>query len=184
MRKIWPNSCTFTNMANWWHAFIEMLSKCLTEGGTIVEHKTSSYAYMCSCTTSYLVPVFNVITKATMCYRMCSTMKLVFWLVQELEWPLLPPSWNLCGELCLLSHVDWKNVWHRYKLSNEASTLKMKRLYFFWVCPDTHAFEWFADLLHTIEDQVGGAHYLELRMYCCYSYRVKGSMTSWSIIFI
>ena len=33
----------------------------------------------------------------------------------------------------------------------------MKRLYFFWVCPDTHAFEWFADLLRTIENQVGGA---------------------------
>ena len=44
---------------------------------------------------------------------------------------------------------------HRYKLSSEASTLKMKRLYFFWVCPDTYAFEWFSDLLRTIEDQVG-----------------------------
>ena len=44
----------------------------------------------------------------------------------------------------------------RYKLTSEASALKMKRLYFFWVCPDTHAFEWFADLLHTIEEQVCG----------------------------
>ena len=43
----------------------------------------------------------------------------------------------------------------RYKLTSDASALKMKRLYFFWVCPDTHAFEWFADLLRTIEDQVG-----------------------------
>ena len=50
---------------------------------------------------------------------------------------------------------------HRYKLSSEASTLKMKRLYFFWVCPDTYAFEWFADLLRTIEDQVDGDHYIE-----------------------
>ena len=37
----------------------------------------------------------------------------------------------------------------------------MKRLYFFWVCPDTYAFEWFADLLRTIEDQVDGGHYIE-----------------------
>ena len=44
----------------------------------------------------------------------------------------------------------------RYKLSNEASTLKIKRLYFFWVCPDTTAFEWFADLLRIIENQVDG----------------------------
>ena len=62
------------------------------------------------------------------------------------------------------------NVWHiiqfcRYKLSSEASTLKMKRLYFFWVCPDTYAFEWFADLLRTIEDQVGGAYYKECVFY-------------------
>ena len=49
---------------------------------------------------------------------------------------------------------------YRYKLSSEASTLKMKRLYFFWVCPDTSAFEWFADLLRTIEDQVEGIHYI------------------------
>lgn len=41
----------------------------------------------------------------------------------------------------------------------------MKRLYFFWVCPDTYAFEWFADLLRTIEDQVGGAHYIECIFY-------------------
>ena len=50
---------------------------------------------------------------------------------------------------------------HRYKLSDEASTLKMKKLYFFWVCPDTKAFEWFADLLRTIENQVYGDHYIE-----------------------
>jgi len=45
----------------------------------------------------------------------------------------------------------------------------MKRLYFFWVCPDTTAFEWFADLLRTIENQVDGDHYIEcifFIMYC------------------
>ena len=66
---------------------------------------------------------------------------------------------------------------HRYKLSDEATTPKMKRLYFFWVCPDTKAFEWFADLLHTIENQVYDDHYIEFIVYCYYSYRVKELMT-------
>ena len=67
----------------------------------------------------------------------------------------------------------------RYKLSDEASTLRVKRLYFFWVCPDTTAFEWFADLLRTVEDQVRCSLYrmYPISGYCFYSCRVKELMT-------
>lgn len=30
----------------------------------------------------------------------------------------------------------------------------VKKVYFFWICPDTNAFEWFTDLLQYLEDRV------------------------------
>lgn len=30
----------------------------------------------------------------------------------------------------------------------------VKKVYFFWICPDTNAFEWFTDLLLYLEDRV------------------------------
>ena len=39
--------------------------------------------------------------------------------------------------------------------------MKIKKVYFFWICPDTNAFEWFSDLLQSLEQQV--------RIYLCYS---------------
>ena len=35
--------------------------------------------------------------------------------------------------------------------------MKLCRLYFYWICPDTNAFEWFADLLKEMELQMAEA---------------------------
>ncbi len=32
--------------------------------------------------------------------------------------------------------------------------MKLQRIYFYWICPDTNAFEWFADLLKEMERQM------------------------------
>lgn len=42
----------------------------------------------------------------------------------------------------------------RYRLQDERAALKLKRVYFFWIAPDTTSFEWFSDLLHNLEQQV------------------------------
>ena len=38
--------------------------------------------------------------------------------------------------------------------SDNDGSLKLQKVYVYWICPDTQAFEWFADLLKTLEDQV------------------------------
>ena len=35
--------------------------------------------------------------------------------------------------------------------------MKLRKLYFYWICPDTNAFEWFADLLKEMELQMAEA---------------------------
>uniref|UniRef100_A0A8D2LLZ3 NADPH oxidase 2 n=1 Tax=Varanus komodoensis TaxID=61221 RepID=A0A8D2LLZ3_VARKO len=45
-----------------------------------------------------------------------------------------------------------KSVWYKY--CNDAINLKLKKIYFYWLCRDTHAFEWFADLLQSLETQM------------------------------
>uniref|UniRef100_A0ABM5FY60 NADPH oxidase 2 n=1 Tax=Pogona vitticeps TaxID=103695 RepID=A0ABM5FY60_9SAUR len=45
-----------------------------------------------------------------------------------------------------------KSVWYKY--CNDSVTLKLKKIYFYWLCRDTHAFEWFADLLQSLENQM------------------------------
>ncbi|XP_036915452.1 cytochrome b-245 heavy chain [Sturnira hondurensis] len=45
-----------------------------------------------------------------------------------------------------------KSVWYKY--CNNATSLKLKKIYFYWLCRDTHAFEWFADLLQLLETQM------------------------------
>lgn len=45
-----------------------------------------------------------------------------------------------------------KSVWYRY--CTNASTLRLKKIYFYWLCRETSAFEWFADLLQSLETQM------------------------------
>ncbi|XP_034279689.1 cytochrome b-245 heavy chain [Pantherophis guttatus] len=45
-----------------------------------------------------------------------------------------------------------KSVWYKY--CNNAMDLRLKKIYFYWLCRDTQAFEWFADLLQSVEAQM------------------------------
>ncbi|XP_066276251.1 cytochrome b-245 heavy chain-like [Branchiostoma lanceolatum] len=45
-----------------------------------------------------------------------------------------------------------KYIWYQY--CNPDITLKLKKVYFYWICPDTLSFEWFADLLQSLENQM------------------------------
>ena len=41
-----------------------------------------------------------------------------------------------------------------YKLTNEGTNIRLKKVYFYWICPEPTAFEWFADLLLSLESQM------------------------------
>ncbi|XP_043919396.1 NADPH oxidase 3 [Protopterus annectens] len=45
-----------------------------------------------------------------------------------------------------------KSIW--YQCCNSNTTMKLKKVYFFWLCRSTYTFEWFADLLHSLEVQM------------------------------
>lgn len=42
----------------------------------------------------------------------------------------------------------------RYKFCDEQFQMKTTKVYFYWICPDTNAFEWFSDLLRHLEQQM------------------------------
>ena len=42
----------------------------------------------------------------------------------------------------------------RYQHNQNNVNPVVKKVYFFWICPDTNAFEWFTDLLQYLEDRV------------------------------
>ena len=42
----------------------------------------------------------------------------------------------------------------RYQHNENNVNPVVKKVYFFWICPDTNAFEWFTDLLQYLEDRV------------------------------
>ncbi|KAM6143705.1 NADPH oxidase 2 [Erethizon dorsatum] len=59
-----------------------------------------------------------------------------------------------------------KSVWYKY--CDNATNLKLKKIYFYWLCRDTHAFEWFADLLQLLETQMqerNNANFLSYNIY-------------------
>ena len=41
-----------------------------------------------------------------------------------------------------------------YKLIDEHTKIRLKKVYFYWICPEPTAFEWFADLLLSLEKQM------------------------------
>ncbi|XP_028415296.1 cytochrome b-245 heavy chain-like isoform X2 [Dendronephthya gigantea] len=45
-----------------------------------------------------------------------------------------------------------KSIWHRHEHS--CPSLQIQKIYFYWICPDTNAFEWFAQLLESLESQM------------------------------
>ncbi|XP_051780681.1 NADPH oxidase 3-like [Erpetoichthys calabaricus] len=66
-----------------------------------------------------------------------------------------------------------KSIW--YKCCDPSKKMKLQKIYFFWICRDTSAFEWFADLLHSLEVQLtekGKRHFLSYHIF----------LTGWSDI--
>ncbi|MBN3309135.1 CY24B protein, partial [Amia calva] len=45
-----------------------------------------------------------------------------------------------------------KSIWYKFKESNPK--LRTRKIYFYWLCRETHAFEWFADLLQDLEKEM------------------------------
>ncbi|XP_063793036.1 NADPH oxidase 1 [Pseudophryne corroboree] len=45
-----------------------------------------------------------------------------------------------------------KSIW--YKFQHEDNRLKTKKIYFYWICRETGAFAWFADLLRSLEQEI------------------------------
>eukprot|EP00128_Syssomonas_multiformis_P015060 Colp12_sorted_trinity150504_noHs@17901 len=50
-----------------------------------------------------------------------------------------------------------KSIW--YRLLDPNTALRMRKVYFFWICRDKDAFEWFADLLDALEQQLEQQHF-------------------------
>ncbi|KAI8916337.1 ferric reductase NAD binding domain-containing protein [Gorgonomyces haynaldii] len=55
-----------------------------------------------------------------------------------------------------------KTIW--YRLSNPTREVALQKVYFFWICRDKEAFEWFQDLLSTLEEE-NLDHFLEIHTY-------------------
>ncbi|XP_062855965.1 NADPH oxidase 1 [Trichomycterus rosablanca] len=59
-----------------------------------------------------------------------------------------------------------KSIWYKFKDSNPK--LRTRKIYFYWVCRETHAFEWFADLLQVLEREMeerGMKDFLTYKLY-------------------
>ncbi|XP_072046498.1 NADPH oxidase 3-like [Amphiura filiformis] len=59
-----------------------------------------------------------------------------------------------------------KSIW--YKVQRQDQDLKLQKVYFFWVCSDFGAFEWFQEMLAQVENDltaIGKADFLEYHIY-------------------
>uniref|UniRef100_A0A665U7W7 FAD-binding FR-type domain-containing protein n=1 Tax=Echeneis naucrates TaxID=173247 RepID=A0A665U7W7_ECHNA len=59
-----------------------------------------------------------------------------------------------------------KSIWYKFKASNPK--LRTRKIYFYWLCRETHAFEWFADLLQVLEKEMeerGMGDFLTYKLY-------------------
>ncbi|KAM6185737.1 NADPH oxidase 3 [Rhynchocyon petersi] len=59
-----------------------------------------------------------------------------------------------------------KSIW--YQRCERQTKLKLSKVYFYWICRDAKAFEWFADLLLSLETQMsegGSPHFLSYHIF-------------------
>ncbi|XP_063297320.1 NADPH oxidase 3 [Pelobates fuscus] len=59
-----------------------------------------------------------------------------------------------------------KSIW--FKHCNPNIHMTLEKVYFYWICRDTHSFEWFADLLVSLEEQMvekGKTHFLSYHLF-------------------
>ncbi|KAM4560086.1 NADPH oxidase 2 [Odontesthes bonariensis] len=64
-----------------------------------------------------------------------------------------------------------KSVWYKHIQNNQ--DVFTKKIYFYWLCPETEAFEWFADLLQTLERQMTEKDMADFLSYNIYLTRWK-----------
>ncbi|XP_054642771.1 cytochrome b-245 heavy chain isoform X1 [Dunckerocampus dactyliophorus] len=64
-----------------------------------------------------------------------------------------------------------KSVW--YKRIQDNQDVFTKKIYFYWLCPETQAFEWFADLLQSLEGQMAEKNVTDFLSYNIYLTRWK-----------
>ncbi|XP_060767712.1 cytochrome b-245 heavy chain [Neoarius graeffei] len=64
-----------------------------------------------------------------------------------------------------------KSVW--YKTVQQNTSVFTKKIYFYWLCPETQAFEWFADLLQSLERQMSEKNMKDFLNYNIYLTRWK-----------
>uniref|UniRef100_A0A672F6A2 Cytochrome b-245, beta polypeptide (chronic granulomatous disease) n=1 Tax=Salarias fasciatus TaxID=181472 RepID=A0A672F6A2_SALFA len=64
-----------------------------------------------------------------------------------------------------------KSVWYKHIQNNQE--VFTKKIYFYWLCPETQAFEWFADLLQSLERQMAEKGMTDFLSYNIYLTRWK-----------
>ncbi|XP_034533496.1 cytochrome b-245 heavy chain [Notolabrus celidotus] len=64
-----------------------------------------------------------------------------------------------------------KSVWYKRIQNNQE--VFTKKIYFYWLCPETQAFEWFADLLQSLEGQMTEKDMADFLSYNIYLTRWK-----------
>ncbi|KAG7215663.1 hypothetical protein INR49_022018 [Caranx melampygus] len=64
-----------------------------------------------------------------------------------------------------------KSVWYKRIQNNQ--DVFTKKIYFYWLCPETQAFEWFADLLQSLEGQMAEKNMTDFLSYNIYLTRWK-----------
>jgi len=71
-------------------------------------------------------------------------------------------------------YTKLKCVWYSYRYSKQVADadFKLRKVYFFWVCPDTNAFEWLHDLLKYYDRQMVDAGMDDFLKY--YIYLTRG----------
>ncbi|KAJ3043889.1 hypothetical protein HDV00_003927 [Rhizophlyctis rosea] len=57
-----------------------------------------------------------------------------------------------------------KTIWYRIANATRDAPLRLQKVYFIWVCRDKEAFEWFQDLLSTLESE-NISNFLEIHTY-------------------
>ena len=77
-----------------------------------------------------------------------------------------------------------KTIW--YNLSQPSGLKKLRKTYLFWTCRDTSSFEWFQDLLKTLEQDVhsGGPRYSDFLSINLYLTSQKLSLDNTHNIFL
>ena len=62
-----------------------------------------------------------------------------------------------------------------YKLTTEKK-ISLKKVYFYWICPEPQSFEWFADMLSSVEGQLtakGMSDFLDIHIYLSRGWKDK-----------